>query len=111
MEIYIKVNGKMGRLMAMASSVMSKEDCMKEIGHLIIKREKVLKPGTTGRSDMKVISIKGRSQEKVGSNLREAHTKETSLTENSMGMENIISLNQEKFTMVNLLIINWKEME
>ena len=106
MEIFTKASGRMDRLMVKVCSVMSKEDCTMVLGHTINNKAKELKHGIMELLDMKVTSSRAKRQARVDLNSRAVLTRETSSMVNSMGMANTTSLNLEKFTTVNLLIIN-----
>ena len=71
MEIFIKVNGKMGWLMELELFVILREVSMKENGLKISNMERELNIGIIIRLSMKEISLKVKKQEKVNSNVKE----------------------------------------
>jgi hypothetical protein len=71
MEIFIKVNGKMGWLMELELFVILREVSMMENGLKISNMERELNIGIIIRLSMKEISLKVKKQEKVNLNVKE----------------------------------------
>lgn len=97
--------------MVLELSVILKEVSMKAIGMKISSTEKGLSTGIIIKSNMRVILLKEKKQGKVNLNVKEVHTQEILLMDNSMGKGHIILLIQERYLRVVLFRINHMEKE
>lgn len=105
MVIYIKVSGKMEKLMVWVSFLTNKVLFMKVNGKTINNMVKVLKVGIKDLLSILEISLREKKQVKVDLNMMEAFLKEILLMENFVEKENIISQNQANFMKVIFWII------
>jgi hypothetical protein len=105
METSTKVNGMTAKLTDMGSTLIKMVQCIKVNGLMINITEKVSKPGTMGLSNMRVIFLKQRNQEKVDSNLMVISMRVTSKTDSLKDKENTTLLTPEKFIKENFMKI------
>lgn len=101
MEMSIKVNGKMAKLVVKEFSLISKDPCTREPGRMINITERVPNNGTIIKLYTLEISLMVKRQEKVNSSLMETFMKVISSMANSMEKENTTSLSQERSMKVN----------
>jgi hypothetical protein len=111
MEIFIKENGKMGKLMDRDVLLIIMEACMMGNGLMINNMDTEQKVGIIIKSNTRVILF---MEKRVGwedLNLKVAITKGNFSMVNLTDMENTILLTQENYMKVNLKIITWMEKE
>jgi len=101
MEMSIKVNGKMAKLVVKEFSLISKDPCTREPGRMINITERVPNNGTIIKLYTLEISLMVKRQEKVNSSLMETYMKVISSMANSMEKENTTSLSQVRSMKVN----------
>jgi hypothetical protein len=101
MEMSIKVNGKMAKLVVKEFSLISKDPCTREPGRMINITERVPNNGTIIKLYTLEISLMVKRQEKVNSSLMETFMKVISSMANSMEKENTTSLSQVRSMKVN----------
>ena len=96
--IFIKVNGKMAKLLELVFLLTSKVQCMRDSGRMINITVKELNNGITTKSYTLVTLLMAKRLERVNSSSTEMSMREISSMANSTVRENTISLSQERFT-------------
>jgi hypothetical protein len=111
MEIFIKENGKMGKLMDRDVLLIIMEACMMGNGLMINNMDTEQKVGIIIKSNTRVILFMEKRVGLEDLNLKVAITKGNFSMVNLTDMENTILLTQENYMKVNLKIITWMEKE